>query len=128
MGEFCDFFNFEFANVQNDGIFFTIGCGSPVYTAAVVSVKGGNSENNFLNRFIESVGRYVCTGATVYASSTPAGSFFVPDVEVRGKSQTVKTLYTGGSTWTVPFCSHTVPAANNHAALSASITVCGGEL
>ena len=92
MGEFCDFFNFEFENVQNDGIFFTIGCGSPVYTAAVVSVKGGNSGNNFLYRFFESVGRYICTGATVYASSTPAGSFFVPDVEVRGKSLTKKDL------------------------------------
>lgn len=119
MGEFCDFFNFEFANVQNNGIFFIIGRGKLMSQAGVVSVKGGNSENNFLYRFIESVGRYVCTGVTCDTFSTPTGSFFVPAVESWEKSQE-KNSSQGGSTWTVPFCSHTT--------LSASITVCGGEL
>lgn len=118
MGEFCDFFNFEFANVQNNGIFFIIGRGKLMSQAGVVSVKGGNSENNFLYRFFESVGRTLC-GVTCDTFSTPTGSFFVPAVESWEKSQE-KNSSQGGSTWTVPFCSHTT--------LSASITVCGGEL
>ena len=72
------------------------GCGSPVYEAAVAPVTGGDSQTTIFDDFyFESVGRCICTGVTSYTSSTPAGSFFVPDVEVGGKSE--KTLYEGGS-------------------------------
>ena len=100
------------ANLLSGAILSSIGCGSLMQTAAVVSVKGGNSGNIFFEQIFESVGRCICTGVTVCTSSTPAGSFFVPDVEVRGKSLTKKTLQTGGSTWTAQLCSHTVTARN----------------
>lgn len=70
---------------QFSGILKANGCGSPEPTAAVAPVMGGDSIKIF-DDFIESVGRCFCTGVSVGASSTPAGSFFVPDVEVGGKS------------------------------------------
>jgi hypothetical protein len=72
--------------VKNNAILNNIGCGSLMYRAGVVSVNGGNSlKKSFTGSFyIEPVGRTLC-GVTLYTSSTPAGSFFVPDVEVRGK-------------------------------------------
>ena len=60
------------------------GCGSPEPVAAVAPHRGGSL--NIFDDFFESVGRCVCTGVTTGTSSTPAGSFFVPDVEVGGKS------------------------------------------
>ena len=73
-------------NVKNHDILGGIGCGSLIQTAAACHRQGGNLLNNiFTGSFFEPVGRYICTGVTVCTSSTPAGSFFVPDVEVRGK-------------------------------------------
>ena len=75
--------------IQNSAILSDIGCGSLMQQAGVVSVKGDNSQyNHFCSLIFEPVGRCICTGVTCCTSSTPAGSFFVPDVEVRGKSQT----------------------------------------
>ena len=64
-----------------------IGCGSLMYEAAVCSFQGRKLLNNFdaVSMYFEPVGRTLC-GVTSYTSSTPAGSFFVPDVEVGGKS------------------------------------------
>ena len=74
------------------------GLGTPVYEAAVAPVMGGDSLKTFFDdSFFESVGRCFCTGVTSYTCSNPAGSFFVPDLELRGKSK--KTLYEGGSSW-----------------------------
>ena len=55
--------------------------------AAVVSVNGGNLPKVYGDSVFESAGRTSLCGATLHASSTPAGSFFVPDVEVWGKSR-----------------------------------------
>jgi hypothetical protein len=64
-----------------------IGCGSPMQTAGIASVNGGESQNIFfaVSLCFEPAGRTLC-GVTVCTSSTPAGSFFVQDVEVLGKS------------------------------------------
>ena len=62
------------------------GCGSPEPVAAVAPQRGG-SLNILFDDFFESVGRCVCTGVTTGTSSTPAGSFFVPTVESRGKER-----------------------------------------
>ena len=62
------------------------GCGSPAI-AAVAPVTGGDSQTTIFDDFyFESVGRCICTGVSIATSSTPAGSFFVPDVEVGEKS------------------------------------------
>lgn len=62
------------------------GCGSPAI-AAVAPVTGGDSQTTIFDDFyFESVGRCICTGVSIATSSTPAGSFFVPDVEVGKKS------------------------------------------
>lgn len=72
---------------KNSAILNGIGCGSPVSKAAACHRQGGKLLNKpFTVSFCEPVGRCVCTGVTLDTSSTPAGSFFVPDVEVRGKS------------------------------------------
>lgn len=72
---------------QFSGILKANGCGSPEPVAAVAPVKGGDSQTTIYDDFyFESVGRCICTGVTTGTSSTPAGSFFVPDVEVGGKS------------------------------------------
>jgi hypothetical protein len=72
--------------VKNNAILNNIGCESLMYTAGVASVSGGDSLNNIFTGsvFFEPVGRTLC-GVAVYTSLTPAGSFFVPDVRVRGK-------------------------------------------
>ena len=59
------------------------GCGSPEDKAAVAPQRGGSL--NIFDDSFEPVGRTLC-GVTLSTSSTPAGSFFVPDVEVGGKS------------------------------------------
>lgn len=80
--------SFAFANLQNDAIFYTIGCGSLMYEAAVVTVNGGNLPRIYGDSVCnESAGRTSLCGVTSYTSSTPAGSFFVPDVEVWEKSE-----------------------------------------
>lgn len=78
----------ELDNRKNNAILNDIGCESLMYTAGVASVIGGDSLNNIFTGsvFFEPVGRYICTGVAVYTSLTPAGSFFVPDVRVGGKS------------------------------------------
>lgn len=82
---------------QFSGILNANGLGTPVYEAAVAPVIGGDSLTIFDDFYFESVGRCICTGVTSYTCSNPAGSFFVPDLELRGKSE--KTLYEGGSPW-----------------------------
>ena len=74
-------------NVKNHDILGGIGCGNLVSKAAACHRQGGELPNNHfaVSLNIEPVGRYICTGVTSCTSSTPAGSFFVPDVEVRGK-------------------------------------------
>jgi hypothetical protein len=74
------------ANFQMRQYIMHNGCGSPEATAAVAPVMGGDSHTFFDDFYFESVGRCICTGVTVATSSTPAGSFFVPDVEVGEKS------------------------------------------
>lgn len=81
--------SFAFANLQNDAIFYTIGCGSLMSVAGAATVKGGELPENANADsycFVESAGRTLCS-VTTDTPSTPAGSFFVPDVEVWGKSQ-----------------------------------------
>lgn len=67
------------------GILKANGCESPVAQAAVAPQWGG-SLNILFDDFFESVGRCFCTGVTCATSLTPAGSFFVSDVRVGGKS------------------------------------------
>ena len=72
---------------KNSAILNGNGCESPVSQAGVVSVKGGKLLNKpFAVSFFESVGRCICTGVACDTSLTPAGSFFVPNVRVGGKS------------------------------------------
>ena len=73
-------------NVKNHDILGGIGIGTPVSTAGVASVSGGDSLNNIFTGsvFFEPVGRTLC-GVAVDTCSNPAGSFFVPDLELRGK-------------------------------------------
>ena len=72
---------------KDNAILNNIGCGSLIQRAAACHRQGGKLLNNIFtgSSFFEPVGRYICTGVTLCTSSTPAGSFFVPDVEVRGK-------------------------------------------
>lgn len=72
---------------QNNAILNDIGCESLIQRAAACHRQGGNLLNNIFTGsvFFEPVGRYICTGVTLCTSLTPAGSFFVPDVRVRGK-------------------------------------------
>lgn len=60
------------------------GCESPAIAA--VAPKRGDSLNILFDDFFESVGRCICTGVSIATSLTPAGSFFVSDVRVGGKS------------------------------------------
>lgn len=72
------------------GILYTIGCGSLMSKAEVVSVNGGNllkKSNADSLYFFEPAGSAVRRIVTFDTTSTPAGSFFVPDVEVWGKSR-----------------------------------------
>ncbi len=72
-------------NAKINAILNNIGIGTPVYTAGVASVSGGDSLNNiFTGSFFEPVGRTLC-GVAVYTCSNPAGSFFIPDLELREK-------------------------------------------
>ena len=82
---------------HSDAIFCVIGCGSPVQTAAVATVTGGILLKNQKQAYciVLSLSGALLCGVTVCTSSTPAGSFFVPDVEVWGKSRN-KTSQTGG--------------------------------
>lgn len=86
---------FVFAKSQNDAILCSIGCGNPEPIAEVVSVKGGNflekSNNADSLYFFEPAGRTIRCGVTIGTISTPAGSFFVPTVESRGKSHEEQT-------------------------------------
>ena len=67
------------------GILCTIGCGNP-YTAGAAAVNGGDLQKFYGDSAFESAGRTLC-GATVYAFTTPAGSFFVPGVVTGRKSR-----------------------------------------
>ena len=69
------------------GILYTIGCGNP-YTAGAAAVKGGDLQKFYGDSvYFESAGRTSLCDATVYAFTTPAGSFFVPGVVTGGKSR-----------------------------------------
>lgn len=119
MSDFSKIFNSGLAKVLNGDIFFTIGCGSPVQTAGGVTVNGDNSlYKTFPDSWVysESVGCILCS-VTVCTSSTPAGSFFVPDVEVREKGR--KNIQTGALSM------HAFSVRNVHES-ARSISVCGG--
>ena len=70
------------------------GRGTPSYTAAACHRQGGKLLNYYIARpfFFGLAGRTLC-GATVYACSNPAGSFFVPDLELREKSHNENLLH-----------------------------------
>lgn len=88
-----------FDKSKTSAILGVIGCGNPVYQAGVVSVKGGNSlAKNIADSvcIFGSAGRTLC-GVTWYTFTTPAGSFFVPDVVIGGKSLDKKPFTKKGS-------------------------------
>jgi hypothetical protein len=74
-------------NVKNNAILSNIGCESLMSEAAACHRQGGKLQNLFFagSFYIEPAGRTLC-GVTSDTSLTPAGSFFVPDVRVGGKS------------------------------------------
>lgn len=78
---------FRFDKSESCGILCNIGCGNP-YTAGAAAVKGGDLQKFYGDSaFDESAGRTSLCDATVYAFTTPAGSFFVPGVVTGGKSR-----------------------------------------
>jgi hypothetical protein len=62
--------------LKNCATLSDIGLGTPVSTAGIASVNGGDSQNIFfaVSLCFEPAGRTLC-GATVDACSNPAGSF-----------------------------------------------------
>ena len=78
---------FRFDKSEKCGILCNIGRGNPEPIAEVAAVTGCNllKKSNSVDSFYGSAGRTLC-GVTIGTISTPAGSFFVPTVESRGKS------------------------------------------
>jgi hypothetical protein len=98
-------FTKTFAKTAKSGILYNIGCGNPKSQAAACHRQGGELPRHFFTASLifESVGRAFLRGVTCDTFSTPAGSFFVPTVESRGKSNNKKTLSQGGA----PCATHT---------------------
>jgi hypothetical protein len=82
--------NSVFDKSATRAILSNIGCGNLKPKAETAAVIGGDflkkSNTDSLYNF-ESAGRALLHGVTLHTISTPAGSFFVPDVEIGGKSQ-----------------------------------------
>lgn len=70
------------------GILCVIGIGTPVSIAEAAAVKGGDLQKFYGDSlYFESAGRTSLCGVTIDTCSNPAGSFFVPDLELREKSR-----------------------------------------